>query len=1065
MATRKPDTGVRAWVEQMPILTYERGPEDKNPPLLMDFRNPIHPGSSIIYPYPMQEALFDRKAERPWQAYCLENEYLRLAVLPELGGRLLYLYDKVAGEEAIYHNHVLKWARIGIRGAWVSGGIEWNFPNGHTVTSSSPVDCALRHNADGSATILLGDIERVSRMRWRVELTLHPREALLDATMHLTNRTPFPGRFWFWANSAAPLSKGMQYVSSATKVFTLKEVLDFPVHDGVDLSWDRNHSEPRDMFCLNPREDFVGWYNHDLKRGLVNVADRTEARGTKFYTWGSGDDGGIWEGLLTDEDGHYSEMQIGRHVSQGVWEILGPHCEESWTEAWYPIRRIGAPSYANRHVALAVQPEGSALKVALQVTSPRKRARLRLQVAGQVSWEQALDLDPARPATVEIPLPQGGFAGSRAELLLADSAGEQLAGYVCHGDNRPQLEFRGTMKVKADRAQPRAEAQGRNGVDFEKLGDFAKAEEAYRAALRDDPHYGPARTALGLLALRRGQCEAAEKQIAEALAHEPGCEEARYALGLCRLLQERHHEAIGELRGLLRSRTHRVAAAYLLGGLHLGADDAPRAEEQLAKLRQEAPWHHEAAALLSTALRRQERVDEARRVVEEVLAEDPLCLQAAAEAWCLERQAAGTTGAENSARERLESLLRGEVQSYLEVAVEYGRFGLYAEACAVLELYNRGVPERRAAYPLVDYFLGYYAEKLGGDALPHVKRAAEAAPDFVFPHRLEAEAALRRALQLEPQDARARYYLGNLLCAKDRPEEALALWEQAAPQLPGFSVVHRNIGRARWKVKEEPDAAIRAYEQALAADPNDYKLYFELNRILAACGLRERQDQLIQGIPLALLENDVIAELVAAHHVDEGRFDEALQILTTVRFYPWEVYKGVRLLYVDAHVGKGIVLLRQGRFAEAADSFRKVFEYPRNIGVGEPTSHANAEALCRIGLALEAAGDHGEARRQWRQAVEEPRPAPSDLSYYRALALQRLGEGRQAAKVLTELIDLARENIARLQPDTAGSLYLSGLGHKGLGQTAQARQDFTIALTLKRDHRRCRWQLEGFDPH
>jgi len=150
---------VRAWEDNLTIPTYQRGSEDKNPPLLMSRRNPIHPGSSIVYPYPLKEALFNRKSDKQWKAFFLENDYLRLAVLPELGGRLLYVFDKIAKQEAIYHNHVLKWARIGIRGAWVSGGIEWNFPNGHTVTSSSPVDCTIRANDDGSVSLLLGDLE------------------------------------------------------------------------------------------------------------------------------------------------------------------------------------------------------------------------------------------------------------------------------------------------------------------------------------------------------------------------------------------------------------------------------------------------------------------------------------------------------------------------------------------------------------------------------------------------------------------------------------------------------------------------------------------------------------------------------------------------------------------------------------------------------------------------------------------------------------------------------------------------------------------------------------------
>ena len=245
------------------------GRRDPNPPLCVGRRSLIHPGSRIVYPYPLQEELYNRKADRTWKIVYLENEYLRIGVLPELGGRVLSVFDKIAGQEALYRNQVIKYARIGIRGAFFAGGIEWNFPNGHTVTTSSPVDWAAKSGEDGRASVIIGDIERVSRMRWTVEITLHPGRALFDARIRLSNRTALPNRFWFWTNSAAPVGPGMQYCTTATRVSDLFKVLSFPVHEGTDISWDKNHPEPQDMFSLNNREDFGAWYNHDTHRGMV----------------------------------------------------------------------------------------------------------------------------------------------------------------------------------------------------------------------------------------------------------------------------------------------------------------------------------------------------------------------------------------------------------------------------------------------------------------------------------------------------------------------------------------------------------------------------------------------------------------------------------------------------------------------------------------------------------------------------------------------------------------------------------------------------------------------------
>jgi tetratricopeptide (TPR) repeat protein len=1044
---------VRAWEDTLSIPTYERGGEDKNPSLLMGRRNPIHPGSSIVYPYPLQETLYNRKSDRQWKAFLLENDYLRLAVLPELGGRLLYVFDRNAKKEAIYHNHVLKWARIGIRGAWVSGGIEWNFPNGHTVTSSSPVDCTIRHNPDGSASLLFGDLERISRMRWSVALTLHPQRACFQTEMHLNNRTAFPNRFWFWANSSAPVSKGMEYLSSATRVMTLKDVMNFPVHDGVDISWDKNHVAAQDMFCLNPRLTYVGWYNHDRKRGMINVADRTEARGTKFYTWGNSDDGDIWEQLLTDEDGPYAEMQSGRLPTMGIWEILSPFSEESWTELWYPVRDIGAPTFANHEAAFSLKRSGESIQLGIQTVRAHKGAKLSLELAGTRLWETEADLDPTKPYLTEIPVQKKGSGDP--VLVITTAEGQLLARSIQSGE--PEIEYKGYVKIKTDRQNPGAEAQWLNGIGFEKIGDYGEARQAYRRALQNNPDYNAAEVSIGVLDMRQGKFSEAAARLEIVLKREPGAEAARFHLGVCRIYEQKLIEAINELKYLLRSRLYRAGVSYLLGGLYLGQGRLAEAREQLEKSNCQCG---EAGALLACTLRKQGHLDAAGQVLQQILASDPLNHLALSESMFLDQVRKPES---SDARDNLEKTFRDEVQTYLETAVEYGRYGLFEEACGILSLYNQGASPTRKAYAMADYFLGFYGEKIGSkESAAAFRNAAERDPDFVFPHRLEAEAVLRRAMEVNPKDNRAGYYLGNLLCAKDRPEEALSLWEEAASGLKGFSVIHRNIGRVYWKVHEQPDPAIAAYRRALAADPSDYKLYFELNRIFMACGLEDDRKSLVESLPEELLANDVIAEMVAAFHTDRQEWDQALEILSSTHFYPWEVYKGVRLLYVDANIGKGISLSRRGKHNEAIPCFQQVFEYPRNIGVGEPFAKANAEAHYRIGVSLSGSGDKEGAGKAWEQAAAESRPQVSDLCYYQARALQKLGRNKEARAVLRNLLEEGQKGVTEKSGDTAQFMYLSGLAHKGLGENVQAQQDFHIALALNRAHRRCNWQISGF---
>ncbi len=1040
---------VNVWEETTTIPTYELGPEDPNPPLFVGRRSLIHPGSRIVYPYPLQEELYNRKADRAWRIVYLENEYLRIGVLPELGGRVLSVFDKIAGQEALYRNHVIKYARIGIRGAFFAGGIEWNFPNGHSVTTSSAVDCATKRNEDGSASVVIGDIERVSRMRWTAEMTLHPGSALFDTRMRLFNRTTLPNRFWFWANSAAPVSPGTQYRTTATRVSDLFKILSFPVHEGADISWDRNHPEPQDMFSLNHRGDFGAWYNHDNQRGMVNTADRTESCGLKFFTWGTGDDGRIWEKRLTDDDGFYCEMQSGRFATQRLWGILPPLTEESWNETWYPIARIGPPDFANREVALSFAPaeQHGTFRLGIHATARHPGARVSVLRGSARAWEKTADLSPSKPLIEELALEPGWVTMT---VLVTDSSGREIARFDSRAEPEAEVPISLPPHIEPKRTAQSAEGQWNIGLDHEKLGEPHEARLHYTEALRLDPAFCPARVSLSVLELRQGLFEPALKRLRGVLEESPmspASEEARFHLAAGLLSLERFDEAAFELRALMRSPTFRPGAAYLLGGILLGQGRQAAALGQLEKCARSYPWHLDALALSACALRKLNRLAEAAKRTRRVTHEAPLLLLPRAEAYFLgDRNALAPRGLGKALN----------VQHWLELACEYAQFGMYGEAYTLLSLCT-------VDDPLVHYHQGYYAEKIGlADAASHYRAGAESDPAYVFPHRLESEPVLRRALKFSPDDGRAWYYLGNLLAGRDRADEAISCWEEARKREGSFSVVSRNLGRAFWKIKADPDRAVSEYQRAIELAPKDYKLYLELDSILIASRREDDRRKLMESVPAALLENDLIAERVAAWRAGQEDFQGALDVIARTYFYPWEIYKGVRFLYVDCCIGRGIQLQTADDFAGAVTFYRHVMEYPRNVGVGESRWKANAEAWYRIGLAQERSSELAAARTSWTNAAVEPRPVPDALTYYRAMALRRLGREREAQSELNQLLSHARRAADDGTGTPAENRYLEGLALKGKGMRREAQASFAAALSLRPGHRRSRWEQSGF---
>ena len=1050
---------VKAWEDKILIPTYKRGSEDQNPPILINRRNFIHPGSSIIYPYPMQDNLTDICEDRYWNALFLENDFLLIIVLPELGGHILSVLDKATEEEALYRNHVLKFNRIGIRGAWVSGGIEWNFPNGHTVTTSSPIDYTIRENENGSMTVFISDIERVSRMKWSVGITLYPAHAFFETEIRLFNRTSLPNRFWFWANSAAPASEGLEFITTSSKVMTLTDVLDFPVHNGVDISWDKNHKEAQDLFSLNPKDDFVAWYNHDIDRGMINHADRYEARGKKFFTWGNSDDGKIWTDLLTDNDGPYAEMQSGRLRTMRIWEILPPFITESWKETWYPISKIGSPVYANREACLSyvLVNDKNRAHIGVWVTSPRYASEITLRIDNQNVWSEKIDLEPQSPFTIEVPVKKSLFTGKKTILTLTDKVGKIIAEYTKVEDRTDEVEIKEYYKIEPSMNAVKAEELWRNGIAYEKLGESEMAQAAYANSLKDDPEFSPAHLSLGVLYLRRGKYNKAFIEFNSALKRDENDEGARFFLGVSYIYAEQFEKSIKELLTLSRSQTYGAAASYLLGGLYLGQGKLNKAIEHLEKSQKIDPENLDARAFLACAFRKRQEFNQAQSFLLSILKEDATNFLALAESYFVAVESESDTE-KLKAEQKIKRILRDEVQSYLELALDYTRFGLYGEGIKILLLFI----EDQNTSPLIYYYMGSFLEKINKseEARSYFRLGSEKEPSFVFPHRLESERVLRQVIKVLPDDGKAMYYLGNLLCAKNRPIEAIEFWENAKEKLKGYSVLHRKLGRAYWRKLKDPDRALEEYERALEYAPEDYRLYYELDKLYEAYGLPEKRRHLIKRIPKSLRKNDIVAERAASFYTHALEFDKALAILSSIKFFPWEFYTEGRKIYDAANIGKGLILMSQEKYKEAIECFRAVMKYPRNIGVGEPARKSHAEVLYRIGLAYEKQGNSKTANKFYKQTLNEKHTEWNALRYYEAKALQHLAKNDKAESLLDDLLAHTQKSLSDKLGDEAENLYLIGLACKGKGNSVKALQYFKRAIVVNNSHRRSLWEID-----
>lgn len=963
----------RVWEGSLRLPTYELGPDDPLPAFPYAGRRPI-------YPYPRLDDITGRRVEKSWRAVFLENEFLRVTVLPELGGKLYAIYDKAAGRDVLYTNHVVKYGLVGLRGAWTSGGIEWNFPDGHTVTTVSPVDYTLRREG-GAACAIVGDTERIQRMQWAVAICLEPGVKRVETRVLLNNRREIPGWYWFWATAAAPAADDMRFVYPMREAYphVFWPVFSFPVHRGADLSLYRDVPNALSLFARRSYRDFMGVYYEKSDWGVVHVADHREVPGKKTWTWGTADSGAIWVEKLTDSDGQYVEFQSGRYETQMKHEWLAPHRVERFTLYWYPVNRLGGPfSEANAEAALRLARDGDRWTVAVNVNRRLPDAELRLEAAGKVLFTRRASLDPATPFETVAELP--GVAAVTARLL---AAGREVLAYSSDTPLDGNPEFEPAKPPAADPAAERsAERAWLEGMEADKESRILQARAAYERALQRDPGFAPAHTALGLSYYRTGEYEKAARHLEAALRRNPEAGDAHYYLALVRRAQGRMREAADELWWCVRTGHREALARYVLGEMALAAS---RPTEAVAHLEQAVwlePRDVKARTALALALRLAGRGQEARRRIEEATAAAPLDYWALAEqARILEAAGARETAADS--RNELWRLLSREPDSVLELAFDYLACGRKEEAAEVLEEGLR----RHRNHPMLAYAAGRYDIAAQGD------------PTYVFPHRVEEIALLEAARKANPGDGRAAYYLGNALAANYRLEEAVAAWREAVRLDPANPLAHRNLAQALAREEATRAEGVRHYRRAIELWPEQHRLYVELDGVLARMKDHGARIRLLETAPARVRERSVVVQALAAAYIDAGRFSEAVPLLEKTQFVTGEGETSALALYRRAWRGLAAQHQKAGRHEEAARAFLRAAEYPRNLGVGRPPLDETVREWVAAAEQFEAAGRTEEAAKWWRRAAAavvevptEPSKPHADLARLKARAIERLSK-------------------------------------------------------------------------
>lgn len=1060
--------------ENWVLPTYPVMPPDKNP---MFFKGESYQGASkVIYPYALNDMISNEKADQAWKTLILENEYIKLCVAPEIGGKLYYATDKTDGYNFVYKNNVVKPSNIGMTGAWVSGGIEWCVIHHHRASTMLPVDYDLKENADGSKTIWIGETEPRHRMRWTIGMTVFPGKSYFMNEVKIVNPTPYTNTFLYWANVAAHTNKDYQVIfppSVNTAVYHAKNSFtrwpfstevyngeDFT--RGVDLSYWVNSVRQNSYFAYDLQEDFMGGYDHGKETGTVHIGDHNIVKGAKLWEWGSGPQGQATEGLLTEKDGPYVEIMVGAFSdNQPDYSWIHPYEVKTFKQYWYPVKDIQGFKNANLNGAVNLEKrEENKVFLGYYSTQKVEEARIILKNRSKVVFEKTVAISPERAFTELIPIKEPFEMTDLVTTMTNAATNELLVGY--HPVQEKKVE-----KLPEEVKRP---ALPKDMTTVEELyltgsrilqfyNPTLNAEDYFEEALKRDP--GDIRTniAVGNQYLKNGEYGLAQKHFRTATKRltkdytRPSSCEALYLEGLTLKTLERWEDAIDTLYRATWDYAWHSAAYLELARISCFKNDYPKALEQIDQSLSTNTQNNSAINLKASILRKLGRVEEAQSLVSGILAHDPLDFRAGNEMYLISKEL--NAGQSRELLAALNKKMRGFSQNYLELAVAYLNDFFPEDAEDILRRFAGNDQ-------MVSYYLGYLQSKKANqaEAEKYFKEASDLPTDYGFPFRLEDEKVLLTAAKARSNDARPWYYLGNLFYDK-QPQRAIGYWEKAVQLEPTLAIAWRNLGFGYYHHLQDVPKAIAAYEKAISLKNDEPVYYAELDPLYELNNSPiEKRAKLFEGVNDVVKQRDdaFVREIKVLNL--SGQPEKSVEYLSNSVFHFREGSSRVSDMKVDAHLLLGMKYLDENKKEQALAEFLKT--------TGSKADNENADARDPqinyfIGLAYEALGKKADAKSHYAKSATQATKDDGIISFYQGLSNVKLGNREKANAIFEALIEEGTRQLtnnsevdffAKFGEKEAENVrrsnanLLIGLGNKGLGNHTQAIAGLQKAVEL-----------------
>lgn len=1070
--------------KQLLIPTYEVGQPDPNPYF---FQGQRYQGASRrVYPYPMVDDFSDNLIDKHYTAVILENEYVEICVLPELGGKLYYAKDKTNDYYFMYRNQVVEPALIGMTGAWTSGGIEWNVPHHHRATSFSMVDYLIEEGDDGSKTVWVGETEMRDNMKWTVGLTLYPGNAIVETTARVMNTTPEKNSMLFWANASTHANEDYQVIfPPLTQYATFhkkNQFTEWPIsrqiytrgdyRKGVDVSLWKNHFVSSSWFAWETQSNFVAGYDHGKKAGTVLYGNPHTNPGAKLWSWGNNESGMLWSDILTDEDGPYVELMFGAFSdNQPDYSWLHPYETKESLMYFMPSRDIPSVKKVNGNGFLDLQATGGKVRIGVYAAKKLTDAQIVLKQGGTTVYNDRANISPDNAYSHTLELKSN--SSELLSLSLLDSNGDTLIEY--------------TALPKPDNPMPKAVTSPKKpeelsaaddlyfvGLRFEQFHEpQIDSMDYYMRALELEPAHVKSNLQVGKNYFRRRMYDEAEDYISKAvklvtrdytIAEDA---EGLYYAGLIQLRKGKTDEAYKLLYRASWDHEWAAASHYQLALIKLHTNDLESGLIHLDESLTTNQRNIDALSTKVTVLRNLGKAKDALLVVEKILQIHPLNFRALHEQSKLQKK--------SLSKDVLARVAASGLHTYLDTATKYGSEGFLAEALEILDLFKNS---DMAESPIVHYLSGYYQSKLGDNeqSLTSIDAGVSLPVDGCFPSRIETQKALEWALS-KNEDPKTLLYLGNLLYEM-QPKVATELWKKAAASDSDISVIHRNLAFAYAHSIKDYKKAVKHIKSAITLNDTDPLYFTEQDAYMSKTNapVAERLRLMEKNLDTVLRMNHTTSAYLRLL-VLNSRYDQAMELAENYHFRKWEGDEERAYEYwVYTHLVTAAREIQAGKLQEARKTLEKSISRPKNIDV--PIASLDMIVHYHLGVVKELLGNKAEAKAAYEKVLKGVR-SENDIKLFAGMAYQKLGQQDKADAIFEELIEkgnlllevneepdffdpfasLSRklsddENLSRAN-------YMLALGNFGKGDKKEAAKLAKKAVELNRSLVAITFRLEG----